>query len=119
VGKQLGIETKLGGRLLHIQMLLLPIVRYETSIDCYHGAFHLKTYFEFAKHGASYKRETLAGIATFLTMAYIIIVNPAILEAASIPRGPSMTATILSAVMGTLIMGLYAKRTFAIAPVHG
>jgi len=79
----------------------------------------LKTYFEFAKHGASYKRETLAGIATFLTMAYIIVVNPAILEAAGIPRGPSMTATILSAVFGTLIMGLYAKRPFAIAPYMG
>jgi AGZA family xanthine/uracil permease-like MFS transporter len=79
----------------------------------------LKTYFEFAKHGASYKRETLAGIATFLTMAYIIVVNPAILEAAGIPRGPSMTATILSAVVGTLIMGLYAKRPFAIAPYMG
>lgn len=52
-------------------------------------------------------------------MAYIIIVNPAILEAAGIPRGPSMTATILSAVVGTLIMGIYAKRPFAIAPYMG
>ena len=49
-------------------------------------------------------------------MAYIIIVNPAILEVAGIPRGPSTTATILAAVFGTLIMGLYAKRPFAIAP---
>jgi AGZA family xanthine/uracil permease-like MFS transporter len=79
----------------------------------------LKTYFEFKKHGTSYKRETLAGITTFLTMAYIIVVNPAILEAAGIPRGPSMTATILSAVCGTLIMGIYAKRPFAIAPYMG
>jgi AGZA family xanthine/uracil permease-like MFS transporter len=52
-------------------------------------------------------------------MAYIIIVNPAILEAAGIPRGPSMTATILSAAFGTLIMGIYAKRPFAIAPYMG
>ena len=79
----------------------------------------MKTYFEFAKHGTSYKRETLAGIATFLTMAYIIVVNPAILEAAGMPRGPSLTATILSAAVGTLIMSLYAKRPFAIAPYMG
>ncbi len=79
----------------------------------------MKTYFEFVKQDTSYKQETLAGIATFLTMAYIIVVNPAILEAAGIPKGPSMTATILSAVFGTLIMGLYAKRPFAIAPYMG
>jgi AGZA family xanthine/uracil permease-like MFS transporter len=79
----------------------------------------VKNYFEFAKHQTSYKQEILAGIATFLTMAYIIIVNPAILEAAGIPKGPSMTATILSAAFGTLIMGVYAKRPFAIAPYMG
>jgi AGZA family xanthine/uracil permease-like MFS transporter len=52
-------------------------------------------------------------------MAYIIIVNPAILEAAGIPRGPSMVATILSAAFGTAFMGLYAGRPFAIAPYMG
>ena len=52
-------------------------------------------------------------------MAYIIVVNPAILEAAGIPKGPSMTATILSAAFGTLIMGVIAKRPFAIAPYMG
>jgi len=79
----------------------------------------MRSYFQFAKHHTSYKQETLAGIATFLTMAYIIVVNPAILEAAGIPKGPSMTATVLSAVFGTLIMGVYAKRPFAIAPYMG
>ncbi len=79
----------------------------------------MKEYFEFSRHGTSYRQETLAGIATFLTMAYIIIVNPAILEAAGIPRGPSMVATIVSAAFGTVIMGLYAKRPFAIAPYMG
>ncbi len=79
----------------------------------------MKTYFEFSRHHTSYRQETLAGIATFLTMAYIIVVNPAILEAAGIPKGPSMTATILSAAFGTLIMGVYAKRPFAIAPYMG
>jgi AGZA family xanthine/uracil permease-like MFS transporter len=47
------------------------------------------------------------------------VVNPAILEAAGIPKGPSVTATILSAAFGTLIMGVYAKRPFAIAPYMG
>ncbi len=79
----------------------------------------MKNYFEFEKYGTGYKQETLAGAATFLTMAYIIVVNPAILEAAGIPKGPSMTATILAAAFGTLIMGLYAKRPFAIAPYMG
>jgi AGZA family xanthine/uracil permease-like MFS transporter len=79
----------------------------------------MKTYFEFAKYGTGYKQEILAGAATFLTMAYIIVVNPAILEAAGIPKGPSMTATILAAAFGTLIMGVYAKRPFAIAPYMG
>lgn len=79
----------------------------------------MKTYFDFERHRTTYRRETLAGFTTFITMAYIIIVNPAILEAAGIPRGPSTTATILAAAFGTAIMGLYAKRPFAIAPYMG
>ncbi|MBN2733465.1 MAG: NCS2 family permease [Methanomicrobiaceae archaeon] len=54
-----------------------------------------------------------------MTMAYIIVVNPAILVAAGIPFGPSMAATIITAVFGTLIMGVYANRPFAIAPYMG
>jgi adenine/guanine/hypoxanthine permease len=76
-------------------------------------------YFQFAKNKTNYKTEIVAGLTTFLTMAYIIVVNPAILEAAGIPKGPSMTATILSAAFGTLIMGIIAKRPFAIAPYMG
>ena len=79
----------------------------------------MKDFFEFSRHGTGYRQETLAGVTTFLTMAYIIIVNPAILEAAGIPKGPSMVATILSAAIGTVVMGLYAKRPFAIAPYMG
>ncbi len=52
-------------------------------------------------------------------MSYIIVVNPGILEAAGIPRGPSTVATILTAMIGTLVMGLYAKRPFAVAPYMG
>ncbi|KPL18354.1 MAG: guanine permease [candidate division Zixibacteria bacterium SM23_81] len=75
--------------------------------------------FRLEEHGTTVKNEILGGVTTFITMAYIIIVNPAILEAAGIPRGPSMVATILSAVFGTLIMGFYANRPFAIAPYMG
>ncbi|MCK4270502.1 MAG: NCS2 family permease, partial [Methanogenium sp.] len=75
--------------------------------------------FGLTKHGTDVKTEVLAGTVTFMTMAYIIVVNPAILVAAGIPFGPSMVATILSAIFGTLIMGVYANRPFAIAPYMG
>lgn len=66
-----------------------------------------------------WRREALAGTTTFATMAYIIVVNPKILEAAGIPFGPSMVATILSAALGTLLMGVWARRPFAVAPYMG
>lgn len=79
----------------------------------------MKGYFDFDAHGTSYRRETLAGLTTFVTMAYIIVVNPAILEVAGIPRSATVTATILASAFGTLLMGLYAKRPFAVAPLMG
>jgi len=79
----------------------------------------LKHYFQFEQNETNFKQETIAGATTFLTMAYIIIVNPKILEAAGIPFGPSMVATILTAFFGTFLMGVYANRPFAIAPYMG
>jgi AGZA family xanthine/uracil permease-like MFS transporter len=79
----------------------------------------IRAHFEFDANGTDFRRETVAGITTFMTMAYIIVVNPAVLGAAGIPAGPSMVATILTAVLGTLLMGIYAKRPFAIAPYMG
>ncbi|MRR34692.1 NCS2 family permease [bacterium] len=76
----------------------------------------MASFFRFDQYKTSYRRETVAGITTFLTMAYIIIVNPAILEAAGIPRGPQTTATIIAAVFGCVVMALWANRPFAIAP---
>jgi len=76
-------------------------------------------YFQFKELNTSFKTEIVAGFTTFVTMAYIIIVNPKILEIAGIPVGPSMVATIMSAFFGTLAMGVYAKRPFAIAPYMG
>jgi AGZA family xanthine/uracil permease-like MFS transporter len=79
----------------------------------------MKRFFDFAGHQTNYRREIVAGCATFLTMAYIMVVNPAILEAAGIPKGPSTTVTILTAVFGTVLAGVYARRPFAIAPYMG
>ncbi|MEJ2495264.1 MAG: NCS2 family permease, partial [Ignavibacteriaceae bacterium] len=76
-------------------------------------------YFQLEEKQTKIKQEIIAGATTFLTISYIIIVNPKILEAAGIPFGPSMVATVLSAFFGTMIMGLYAKRPFAIAPYMG
>ncbi len=79
----------------------------------------MRTFFEFDRLGTGYRREIVAGATTFFTLSYIIVVNPAILEAAGMPRGASMTATILTAIFGTLLMALYAKRPFAVAPYMG
>ena len=78
-----------------------------------------RQYFKLSELDTTVRQEVIAGATTFVTMAYIIIVNPKILEAAGIPFGPSMVATILSAFFGTLVMGLYANRPFAIAPYMG
>jgi AGZA family xanthine/uracil permease-like MFS transporter len=79
----------------------------------------VRKFFKFEELGTDYRREIIGGATTFATMAYIIIVNPKILEAAGIPAGPSMVATILTAFFGTIAMGLYARRPFAIAPYMG
>jgi AGZA family xanthine/uracil permease-like MFS transporter len=79
----------------------------------------IPSYFDFKGRRTGYRQEFLAGATTFFTLAYIIVVNPAILEAAGIPKGPSMTATILTAIAGTFLMGVYAKRPFAVAPYMG
>jgi AGZA family xanthine/uracil permease-like MFS transporter len=79
----------------------------------------IRAFFDLDRQGTSVRRETLAGTTTFLTMAYIVVVNPAILRAAGIPTGAAMVATILTAVAGTLLMGLYARRPFAVAPYMG
>ncbi len=79
----------------------------------------LDDYFRLDELGTTVGREFLAGATTFATMVYIVIVNPKILEAAGIPFGASMVATILSAFFGTLAMGIFAKRPFAVAPYMG
>jgi len=75
--------------------------------------------FHIAERGSSVRAEVVGGVTTFVSMAYIIVVNPAILAFAGIPQGPSTVATILTAAFGTLLMGLYANRPFAVAPYMG
>ncbi|HEX9160080.1 MAG TPA: NCS2 family permease [Thermoanaerobaculia bacterium] len=67
----------------------------------------------------SLRTEILGGITTFLAMAYIIVVNPAILSSAGLPVGASTVATIVVAAVGSILMGVYAKRPIAVAPYMG
>ena len=75
--------------------------------------------FDIAGRGSSVRAEVIGGVTTFVSMAYIIVVNPAILSFAGIPAGPSTVATILTAAFGTLLMGLFANRPIAVAPYMG
>jgi AGZA family xanthine/uracil permease-like MFS transporter len=79
----------------------------------------LERYFQVHERHTTVRTEVLGGVTTFITMAYIIVVNPAILQAAGIPPGPSTVATILTATVGSLLMGLYANRPIAVAPYMG
>ena len=75
-----------------------------------------RRYFGFAEAGTDLRTEILAGVTTFLTMAYIIFVNPAILGDAGMPKDAVFVATCLVAAIATLIMGLYANYPIACAP---
>ena len=79
----------------------------------------IDSYFGIKEAGSTIRRECMAGCITFIAMAYIIIVNPSILEDAGMPFGAAMAATILTAFFGTLVMGVYAKRPFGVAPYMG
>lgn len=75
--------------------------------------------FNLSKHKTSIKTEIMAGIITFLTMAYIIVVNPVILGDAGVPFEQAFTATIIAAVVGTLFMAIFTNLPIAIAPGMG
>ena len=81
----------------------------------------LEKLFGIGKAGSSIRTELLAGLATFLTMAYITIVNPLTLstDGTGMEFGAVFTATIIAAVVGTLIMGLWANWPVALAPGMG
>src|ERR1700744_556941 len=79
----------------------------------------LERYFEFTHLGTNWRTEILAGVTTFLTMAYIVLVNPAILSAAGIPLPAVTAATCLSAAFGSILMGILARYPIALAPGMG
>ena len=76
-------------------------------------------FFKLEERGTTVKKEFLAGLTTFFSMAYIIFVNPNVLGAAGMDTGAVFTATILAAIIGTLLMGLYANFPVALAPGMG
>jgi len=79
----------------------------------------LERLFQLRQHGTTVNTELLAGLTTFLTMAYIIFVNPTILGDAGMPKGAVFVATCLIAALGSLIMGLLANYPIATAPGMG
>ncbi|AJD30296.1 NCS2 family permease [Clostridium sporogenes] len=79
----------------------------------------MENYFKLKENGTTFKTEILAGITTFMTMAYILVVNPGILSQGGMDFGAVFTATALSAAIATMLTGLYAKLPFAQAPGMG
>ncbi|NLY44784.1 MAG: NCS2 family permease [Tissierella sp.] len=79
----------------------------------------MENFFKLKEHNTDVKTEVLAGITTFMTMAYILAVNPLILSDAGMDPGGVFTATALAAVIATLMMALYAKHPFGLAPGMG
>src|SRR5215475_4162969 len=79
----------------------------------------LERYFEFEKLGADWRTEILAGLTTFMTMAYIIFVNPGLLHQAGMPLAAVTAATCVSAAAGSFLMGGFARYPIALAPGMG
>lgn len=79
----------------------------------------LEDYFHFAEHGATWRTEVLAGVTTFVTMAYIVFVNPSILSETGMPIAAVTVATCLCAAFGSVLMGALANYPLALAPGMG
>ena len=79
----------------------------------------INKFFDIANRGSTIKTEIIAGITTFLTMSYIIVLNPDVLSMAGMDKGAVFTATIIAAIVGSLIMGLYANYPVVLAPGVG
>ena len=84
-----------------------------------HLVRRLEDYFEFHNLRTDWKTEILAGLTTFVTMAYIVFVNPSILHEAGMPLGAVTAATCFSAALGSLLMGGFARYPIALAPGMG
>lgn len=79
----------------------------------------LERLFRLRAHGTTVRTELLAGLTTFLTMAYIVFVNPSILADAGMPKGSVFVATCLIAALGSLVMAFVANWPVALAPGMG
>jgi AGZA family xanthine/uracil permease-like MFS transporter len=79
----------------------------------------MEKFFKLKEHGTKFSTEVVAGLTTFFTMAYIIVVNPSILSQSGMEWGAVFLATIISAIIGTLVMGLVANVPYAQAPGMG
>ncbi len=79
----------------------------------------LENFFKLKENKTNVKTEVIAGITTFMTMAYILAVNPNILSAAGMDRGAVFTATAIASFLGTLFMAVFANYPFALAPGMG
>lgn len=79
----------------------------------------MEKFFKFSQNNTTAKREIIAGITTFLTMAYIVFVNPVMLSATGMEKGALITATCLSAAIGTGLTGIWTNTPFAMAPGMG
>src|SRR6185436_7527769 len=79
----------------------------------------LERYFEFERLGTNWRTELLAGATTYVTMAYIVFVNPSILRETGMPFQAVVAATCLCAAFGSILMGAYARYPIALAPGMG
>ena len=79
----------------------------------------LNKLFKLDEHGSDVRTESMAGLTTFLAMAYITIANPSILSDAGMDFGAVLVATCIAAAFGTIVMGLYANYPIALAPGMG
>ncbi|MBW1812934.1 MAG: NCS2 family permease, partial [Deltaproteobacteria bacterium] len=79
----------------------------------------MEAYFNYKDNGTNVKTEIIAGITTFLTTMYIIVVNPAILKVTGMPFSGVLTATILVSAFSSIMMGFYAKNPIVLAPGMG
>ncbi|MDP4006313.1 NCS2 family permease [Methylobacterium sp. NEAU K] len=94
-------------------------VKRDPAIPAAGRAGLLERRFRLAEHGTTVRTEVMAGLTTFLTMAYIVFINPSILADAGMPKGAVFVATCLAAALGSMIMALYANYPIALAPGMG
>jgi len=94
-------------------------VKEEIAISKSSSESLLERYFKLSENGTDVRTEIAAGVTTFVTMAYILLVNPVILKDGGLDQGAVFMATALAAAISTMFMGLYANYPFALAPGMG